>query len=175
MGKIQFRIEPDLQYCPQCHDEYRADILTCAECGIDLVSGARLLEIQAGQGRKEIREITPDDDLADIMKGQILNIKTVQARLREEGIPTIIAGDAGTCGKGCCGGGEVRLQARTADLAEVSRILAREHARSTSLMEHDTTYLEAAYDADAGRAICPACGCSFTTETTTCPDCGLCF
>ena len=50
-------IDPDLQYCPSCNDEYRAEIHVCAACGIDLLSGEQMLALQAEQiGRASCRE-----------------------------------------------------------------------------------------------------------------------
>lgn len=176
MGKMKFRIEPDLQYCPQCNDEYRAGIPTCAACEVDLLSGSEMLARmeQKNGGTKRIMEITPDDQLVDIIKGQIINVKNLQSMLKSEGFPSIIAGDSSSCGKGCCGS-EVRLQIREADAQGVMEVMAREHVHSTGLMDHDTSYVDAVYNTDSVLATCPACGCKFATDNNTCPDCGLCF
>jgi len=48
--------DPELNYCPECDEEYRADIKMCADCGVALVSGGekivaekKLQERRAGQ------------------------------------------------------------------------------------------------------------------------------
>ena len=177
MAAMKFRIEPDMQYCPQCQDEYRAGVTVCATCGGELLSGVQMQELLDRKSKRtagRATAITPEDELVDIMKGKIINIKSVQSLLSREGIPSLIAGDSSSCGKGC-GCGDVRLQARMTDLPEVMALLAREHMQATGLADHDPNYVDAVYDPEARAATCPACGCSFSTESKSCPDCGLCF
>lgn len=175
MGKMKFRIEPELMYCPQCNDEYRAGIEKCASCEVDLLNGVEMLARLEGKSSVRNMEISADDQLVDIIKGQIINIKNLQSLLKSEGFPSIIAGDSNSCGKGCCGGGEVRLQIRADDVQGVMEVMAREHVHSTGLMDHDTSYVDSVYNTDSVLATCPACGCQFATDTNSCPDCGLCF
>lgn len=177
MAAMKFRIEPDMQYCPQCQDEYRPGVAVCATCGVALLSGREMQEIMDRKNSRlagRAATISPEDELVDIIKGKIINVKSVQVLLSREGIPSLIAGDSASCGKGC-GGTDVRLQVRTTDLPEVMAVLVREHVQTTGLTDHDTSYADAVYDPDAGAATCPACGCTFSTESKTCPDCGLCF
>ena len=175
---MKFRIDPELQYCPQCQDEYRAGMVSCAACGVALLSGRQMLEIMEKKNNRAAgrsMKIGEEEQLVDILKGQIINIKQVQFYLEREGFSSIIAGDGKSCGKGCCGGSEVMLRVRAAEVREVMEVLAREHMQSTGLLEHDTSYIDSVYDTEAGEATCPACGCSFSTQNRTCPDCGLCF
>lgn len=175
---MKYRIDPELQYCPQCQDEYRAGIERCAACEVELISGTMIL---AAREEKENRlagrkfEVTREDELTDVIKGNILTIKQLQAKLKKEGFPSLIAGDGDSCGKGCCGGGEVRLQVRVSDLQDVMGFMAREHARTTGLADHVTTHGDAVFDATAMNTTCPACGCNFSPQSQKCPDCGLCF
>jgi hypothetical protein len=177
MAAMKFRIEPEMRYCPQCQDEYRPGILVCAACGVELLSGVQMQELldrKRGRSAGRAAAITPEDELIDIIKGKIINVKSVQALLSREGIPSLIAGDSSSCGKGC-GGTDVRLQVRKTDLPDAMAVLAREHVQTTGLTDHDTTLVDAVYDPEAGAATCPACGCTFSTANNTCPDCGLCF
>jgi len=177
MSIMKYRIDPELQYCPQCQDEYRAGIVECASCEVELISGSKMIEAQERKARRLAQrsmEITPDDELVDIIKGPVLNIKQVQSRLAGEGIPSIVAGDSKSCGKGCCGS-EVRLQARMTDVQDIMAFMAREHMQTTGLADHDTSYADAVFDASAMDSTCPACGCSFSPKNKICPDCGLCF
>ena len=119
-------------------------------------------------------EIAPDDELVDIIRGAVLNIKQMQSRLAKEGLPSIVAGDSDSCGKGCCAG-EVRLQARMSDVQDIMAFMAREHIQTTGLADHDNSYSEAVFDPSAMSSTCPACGCSFSPQNKICPDCGLCF
>lgn len=179
MGKKNYIIDPELQYCPQCQDEYRAGIVLCAACGIELLSGRRMLEIMEEKNNRlaaRSREISEQDELVDILKGKVIDIKSVQSLLKREGFPSLLAGDSSSCcpSKGCSGG-EVRLQVRRDDLREVREILAREHMHSTGLPDHHPGFVDAVYNPEARAATCPACGCNFSTQSRSCPDCGLCF
>ena len=174
---MKYRIDPELMYCPQCQDEYRAGIALCASCEVDLISGSKMLAAQEQKiQRMEQRtmEISPDDELVDVIKGAVLSMKQMQSRLAKENIPSIVAGDSDSCGKGCCGS-EVRLQARMSDVQDIMAFMAREHIQTTGLADHDTSYAEAVFDPSAMNTTCPACGCSFSPQNKICPDCGLCF
>jgi hypothetical protein len=171
-------IEPDLKYCPVCDEEYRADIVTCADCHVELLTGTQMLEMeQQKQQKKAARNmvLSPDDEMVTIRKGPVLQIKELQVFLERESIPSLsIKDDGGGCGQGCCGT-DLLLQVRMTDVQEVFAILEQEHVRSTALEEHDTTYAGAVFNTAAEQATCPACGCTFSTSESTCPDCGLCF
>jgi hypothetical protein len=171
------RIEAELQYCPNCLDEYRAEITTCAACNIPLVSGKEMLESQQDLEQKQAGRnmvISPDDELVTIRKGPLVQMKDLQTMLKREGIPSIAVSEDSNCGQGCCGT-NIFVQIRNADLQDVMAILERDHVRSTGLEDHDLSTAGAVIDTAAEQAICPACGYSFPTTEAACPDCGLCF
>ena len=118
--------------------------------------------------------INPDDELIDIRKGPVIDIKQLQDQLEREGIPSIAVGDSQSCGKGCCGT-DVILKVRMEDARDVAELLSREHIRSTGLSDYDTSYANEVLNTAADEATCPACGCRFSTREAACPDCGLCF
>lgn len=170
-------IDPDLKYCPQCNDEYRADIVICAACRVDLISGRDRLAME--QGRKQHLEsrkgdLTPADDIVTIHGAPLNDVKRLQARMKEERIGTLIVGDEKSCGKGCCPS-TYYLQVRREDAHAALMIIKEDHQRNTAMHAHDTSFADAVFDAGASEALCPACGFRFSTNTTTCPDCGLCF
>jgi predicted Zn-ribbon and HTH transcriptional regulator len=175
---MNLNIEPDLKYCPQCNDEYRAEIVTCATCKVALLTGVEMqARLEAHQEKKSPRslEIFPDEPMTTIRKGQVLPMKQLQAYLLQQGIPSLATKEsAENCTKGCRGG-ELLLQVRTSDLREVAAALEQEYRQTTGLSDHDTSLVEAVYNAHVQEAICPACGFRFATSSTTCPDCGLCF
>jgi hypothetical protein len=174
---MKYRIDPELQYCPQCQDEYRAGIIECASCEVELISGSKMLNAQELKEQRmagRTMEISIDDELVDLSKGPVLTVKQMQAKLAAQGFPSIIAGDSDSCGKGCCGS-EVRLQIRMTDVEDIMGFMAREHIQTTGLGDHDTSYVDAVYDSTAMNTTCPACGCSFSPQNKICPDCGLCF
>ena len=168
-------IDPELRYCPQCGDEYRADIRACAACRVELESGRDLLGARNGGERegKNVLEIRPEESVVGIQKGPIMQIKALQAHLLQLGLPSILVKEqGGGCG---CGGPEVVLQVREIDLHRVMSALAEEYRQSTGLADHDTRFVGAVFDDQAEEVHCPACGHRFSTRETTCPDCGLCF
>ncbi len=170
-------IEPELKYCPSCNDEYRAEITTCAACNVELLTGVQMLELeQQKQQNKAARnmELSPDDEMVNIRKGPVMQMKELQILLEREGIPSLAVKEGAGCGQGCCGT-DLLVQVRMSDVQEVMAILEQEHVRATGLEEHDTTYSGAVFNTAAENATCPACGCTFPTTQATCPDCGLCF
>ncbi len=174
---MELRIEDELKYCPGCRDEYRAEIETCAACNLQLLTGtamrALLEEKQQGRAGRST-EISPDDELVDIRKGPVMQMKELQQVLAAQSLPSLTVKEASGCGKGCCGT-DLVLRVRMADIQDVMAILEEEHIRSTGLSDHDTSHAGAVFNTHAEQATCPACGCTFPTTTPTCPDCGLCF
>jgi hypothetical protein len=171
-------IDPALKYCPQCGDEYRADIARCAVCAIPLLDGQSLLAMQQQDAAKKAARrlpLSPNDDLVSISKGSMVEMRHLQARLEREGIPSLVVNEEGSCRSSCCGGPSLTVQVRAADLEDVQVFLAQEHVRSTALHEHDLGGAGAVFDTAADTAVCPACGCAFSTSHNACPDCGLCF
>jgi hypothetical protein len=170
-------IDPDLNYCPHCNDEYRAEISTCAACGIDLLSGDQMLALFTDRNRPQTTsrslEIHPEESVLTVRKGPVLQIKELQAYLLRGGIPSLALKENGAaCG---CRGVELLLQVRENDLPAVMTALEQEYRHSTRLSDHDTRFAGAVYNVEAAEATCPACGCQFSTSLTACPDCGLCF
>lgn len=167
-------IDPEFNYCPSCREEYRADIATCADCGIALISGHQMRTLH-GAGARPGRSmvIAEAEPVCTVRKGGLQAIKELQTYLHQQGLPSLVVKEPGAaCG---CRGVEVLLQVREDDLAEVLKVLAREHWETTGLADHDACSVDAVYNPEAGEALCPACGCRFSTNLAECPDCGLCF
>lgn len=171
-------VDPECNYCPRCGGEYRAETRHCADCAGELVSGRELMAHQqnARKPAERRRPISPDDELVSIQKGPLLQMQMVQALLKREGIPSLAAGESGgACGSGGCGGPSLVIQVRNSDAEEAQSVLAREYLRSTGLSGQELAAVSAMFDASADSALCPACGCHFSTSQNVCPDCGLCF
>ncbi|RUM35790.1 MAG: hypothetical protein DSY58_06330 [Desulfobulbus sp.] len=174
---MDYEYDPDLKYCPQCNDEYRAEITTCAGCNVELFTGEQMRETASQKNRKKAArsmKLSPDDEMVNIRKGPVMEMKELQLMLEREGIPSLAVKDNSGCGQGCCGT-DLLVKVRMADVQEVFELLEQEHVRSTALADHDTTHAGAVFNTAAENATCPACGCVFSTTQPTCPDCGLCF
>ncbi len=167
--------EPDLKYCPQCGDEYRAEIVLCASCGLKLVCGvdiASAAEADIG-GRGDGGVITEHDRLIALQRGGILDMKQLKNLLEKAGIPALLAKDDG-CRGGCCGP-EVLLQVRQQDGERAVILLRKEFDRTTVIDDYAVGSAEAVFTLDSSRVLCPACNCEFTPDGPDCPECGLCF
>lgn len=173
-------LEPDLKYCPRCSDEYRWDIQSCADCGLELLSGEQMMALlnsrDQGKGAGfRSPEIGPEEPVVTVRKGAAALLKQLHMCLSQQGVPSLVLGDGtGNCGRGCRGP-ELLLQVRPGDVAEALAILDQEHWRTTGLADHDVRLAGLVYDSSAPEAVCPACGFCFSTEAGVCPDCGLCF
>ena len=170
-------IDPELKYCIKCNDEYRIEIVKCASCGIDLVSGADLLAAKEQQsvGRKNrLGPLTAQDELVTIHQGSAGELKSFEKLLAAENIGATVVDESQGCGKGCCGS-SLNLMVRKEDAADGYHIVQATLDQSRALDDHDLSGCDTIVDMNAGQATCPACGFTFQTSTTTCPDCGLCF
>jgi len=170
-------IDPDLNYCPSCGDEYRADIQSCVSCNIALIDGReklRRMEKTRQDLSRRSMDISIEDDLISIRKGSLNDMKYLRKLLIGERVPALLAGDQSSCGKSCCGP-EMYLQIKREDLPAATEVLTRDFIKSTALDSHDLTNAQAVFDQQARETVCPACGCRFSPTVGACPECGLCF
>ena len=168
-------IDPECNYCPTCHDEYRPEITTCAACGVALESGEALRARLDRQRTGRPEPIGPDEPLVLVRRGPLGQIRQLQALLEANGLAAVACADGPAGCRTSCRGAELLLQVRAADLAEVHALLDEEHRRTTVLTDYDTSLAGEVFDADRDEATCPACGCRFPTSSSACPDCGLSF
>lgn len=169
--------DPDLKYCPKCDEEYREEIISCAACNVELISGSEKLRLEdEAKAKRTSRsmEISADDEITNIRKGPLGEMKQLQKLLATQSIPSLVVGEKSNCGKGCCGS-DFYLQIKVSDGAEATEVLAQEFKRTTALDSHDLRNAHAVFDTGALSSTCPACGFTFPTTESTCPDCGLCF
>ncbi len=174
-------IEPDLKYCPKCNDEYRAEIEKCAACAIDLITGRQKMEMEEALRQKlesRISELSPDDDLVPIRRGTLPVMRHLANLLNGQRLGTLLVGDLKSCGKDRFGNTlstptTYDLLVRREDSMEAMEIIDAEHRRTTGLEDFDDSTADVIFNPAAGEARCPACGHSFPTTETACPDCGL--
>lgn len=168
--------EPDLKYCPRCDDEYMPVAENCAACEIGLISGQERIAMEEARRNRlagRSSQLSETDDLVNIHRGSLAEMKHLAALLAAERIGTLVAGDDSSCGKGCCS--VFFLQTRREEAQDALEILAHDFRKKTGLDHHDTSHADAVFDPSAELAVCPACGHGFSPADTTCPDCGLCL
>lgn len=171
-------VDREMYYCPTCGEEYRPGIVACCvSCHVPLISGSeKLSQLTLEQGEFALRsmKISPEDELANIRKGTLSDMKHLRNVLARERIPALIAGDEAGCGRGC-GGPEMFLRIKEKDVDAALAILAKDFIKSTALDSHDLSNAQAVFDQQAAETVCPACGCRFSPTVGACPECGLSF
>ena len=99
--------DPDLKYCPRCDDEYREDMTTCAACEVTLITGSeKIAQEQKRDDKLAARsmELSSDDNLANIRKGPLGEMKQLQTVLAAEKIPSLIVSTDQNGRRGRCHG-----------------------------------------------------------------------
>lgn len=168
--------DPELKYCPECNDEYRADIHKCHACQCSLLTGDEMIACNEDHGKKKSAgpmAITPDDDLVAVKHGPLAEIRVYEELLNRKHICTVLAGDESSCGKGCCGG-NFDLLVRQVEAHTASQLIAAEIRRTAVIDSAGELHNDSVFDPLAQDNICPACGHQFSGGME-CPDCGLCF
>ncbi len=100
---IRYGVDIEMNYCPSCNEEYRADIEQCVSCNVTLISGIEKLarkrkEEEAFNSRS--MSISADDSLVTIKNGKLRDLKPYQILLKKERIPALLTGESGGCAKG---------------------------------------------------------------------------
>lgn len=168
--------DPKMKYCTVCDDEYMPEIVKCGVCGNLLKSGQEILEAHEKRQRDlAVRKgaITASDDVVTILKTSMDEVKRIAALLENEKIGTLLLGEAGGCGKGCCGS-ELELKVRREDVALAMEIIDIDFQKMTAISNSELNQ-DGGFNSALMSATCPACGFTFSTSSSVCPDCGLCF
>ncbi len=100
-GQLVHGIDPEMNYCPDCEDEFRGDIVKCPTCNVALMTGEEKIECKIAENKESslrTMDICSDDELVSIRKAPLKDVKALQRILANERIPSILAGDGG--GKG---------------------------------------------------------------------------
>ncbi len=177
-------IDPQMHYCLKCNDEYMPDRKICGVCGAALLTGTEMLmqrQTSLQQTSRRKGALTPDDDIITIFKASLLDVKRLERQLQKENIGVLIWGDKPSCGKGCCGGGDLELRVRREDAMAAMAIVEADFTRQTASHGVHNAVADYGFDPEVATNSCPACGCSFAldlrdgSQGLTCPDCGLCF
>lgn len=154
-----------VRHCSRCDTDYRPEILTCAECGEELV----LKEEEEGKALPPA-EPPPGDYRSLYFSDRIEDLETLAAELNRRSIPFRI--DAS-------GEDKMTLVPHSRfDLLvrDEERDQARESLASlpeAAELELSDEAAEKGFDPQRGYTRCPGCSAEIPQGALKCPDCGL--
>ena len=148
-----------------------------------MITGQQKIELEEIRRKKlESRgsTLSPDDDLVNIRRGPLPEMRHLANLLDNEKIGTLLVGDLTTCGKDRFGNviptpTAYDLQVKSEDANEALQIIGEDYKKNTDLDQYDLSHSASVYNPQASEACCPACGHTFPTTERNCPDCGLSF
>jgi hypothetical protein len=163
-----------VRYCPRCRVDYRPEIVTCADCGGELVTQFEDEAPFAGpdaeiEGPLNPPDPPPGDYRSIYSSGRIGDLEPLVEALTARAIPfrihvtTLAGGDVPRSRFDL----SVREEERAEALREVAPFLAAE-ADPDALASVDRDF-----DAQRGYARCPACSTTLAQGATECTECGL--
>jgi rRNA maturation endonuclease Nob1 len=97
--------------------------------------------------------------------------KNFQDQLKEKGVTIRLEHNEKTCTRGCTV--TVEVLGREQDLPIVAEVYQNNFAKLLNGHEVNLDIINSVFDPSKETAICPACGTSFATSSTECPECGL--
>jgi hypothetical protein len=156
-----------VRVCRECGEEYRPEIVRCADCG------GELEDVFPGAG--DTAGHAEPDPAAELTGYRVLfqtaratDLVPMAERLREGGTPYRLAEQPGSAeGAPPRYALLVREEGAAAALAALAGLIApHEHAA-------DVHAVETRFDAERGYLQCPACGAAPPAGARECPECGL--
>ena len=163
----------NVRVCRECGEEYRPDILVCADCGGELetrrageprrAAEPRSAEPQAAETSSEL-----DGYRAVFTGSRAMDLVPLCDRLNETGTTFRMLEQPASVD-----GGPARylLYVRDADAARALESLAELIAPHET--GGDMRAIETAFDPEQGYSQCPACGAKTPAAAQECPECGL--
>jgi hypothetical protein len=159
-----------VRVCRDCGEEYRPQVVRCADCGgalEDRFEGEPAEAVSAAKGREE-----PASELAGyralFLTPRAADLVPMAERLREAEIDYRLAEQPGS-GEGAPP--RYGLFVRDPDAAGALQALAALVAPHEDAAEIHA--VETRFDAERGYLECPACGERTAPGTAECPECGL--
>jgi len=99
--------------------------------------------------------------------------KQLQKQCLDAGAEIVLNHNDETCNRGCSV--TVEVHCKESDLEIVQNIFSKNYMDLLDGHDVDLKILNETFDPSKETAICPACGFSFSTKDSECPDCGLMF
>ena len=97
----------------------------------------------------------------------------IKGRLAVHGVEVMTLINPKGCNTGCSI--TVEMWALPKDIPLIGQVIAEMRKQDMAGLEFDEAQINSVYDTEKEEAICPACGTSFSTRLTECPECGLNF
>jgi hypothetical protein len=156
-----------VRVCRDCGEEYRPDIVRCADCGGELED--------VHEGENEGAPPSPPEAADDLSGHRVLfltpraaDLVPMAERLRETGLEYRLAEQPGPA---------EGAPPRYALLVRDERVADGLRALADLVAPHeeggDVHAVETRFDAERGYVECPACGTRIASKTSECPECGL--
>lgn len=145
-----------MKICPQCRDEYRAEISTCIECGVDLVSSLDL----------PVKNSSQAVDLHNAVKGfegQLAACQEIERLLKRNKVVCCLVPVSPTAYAVCINADDAQKYASVMN-AQFASMVER---------EHDQEWRPQDVHLDGSDVCCPACGHVGQLQDGACRDCGL--
>jgi predicted amidophosphoribosyltransferase len=151
-----------VRVCPECEEEYRPEIATCADCGAELVD--RALDEQGRQIAEPAQASGEQVTLVGLYSGPAAALRPLAETLAAAGVAQRFVPIPGQSG--------LTLAVAQEDGARALEALAAFHGRGTELgiSELAATFVAGAEEHEHA---CPACGAAVPADAAECPDCGL--
>jgi hypothetical protein len=112
-----------------------------------------------------------DKTLLGVIPAMDADILTSQ--LSRAGVDVLTVFNHSTCKSGCSPSKEIWVHPE--DLLFIQRFMSDRHMQALKDLGADLEQISQVFDPSKPTAICPACGTTFTTDLTNCPDCDLVF
>jgi hypothetical protein len=167
-------ISMHVRVCPECHEEYRPEIVSCADCGVVLVDA----DDEAPRPRLSPAPAAPDGDAGEEEEepARVLYFSNASARdltpladaLVGAGMRFRIVAEGSRYTQYQLAGPEAEAEAARRLLAPV----AASHPE-LGLRMPAPPLSEAEAEAERARATCPACEAHLPPDSRECPECGL--
>lgn len=105
---------------------------------------------------------------------ELFDAKRLKSILSDKGIALELVSNPEKCSTGGCKV-TVELHARPEDVPIIVEHLQKERSKLLEDLNFNPELHEQTFDTNQQTAICPACGTTFSTTKSECPDCGLVF
>lgn len=100
--------------------------------------------------------------------------KRIKSALSEKHVQLKIVAADEDCSSSKCSP-KVQVYVRESDIETVKLFFEKERNRNFSGLDVKPELVNQVFDSEKESAVCPACGTSFSTKLSECPDCGLGF